>query len=288
SMNYLILYSLSWFLVGVYVFTRIFKFDINYKSLGFYRLPYMEVIFIFGVMLLSSIFGKFDLLVIGNVLDANEYGYFSAAYKLVTIMLTIVTSISIVVLPFFSKEVNNLSSSNNFLMNMILYVSLFIFSFLISYSEPIIFIVFGSDYSESIEYLQYLGILLLLVPFYNSVIYQVLIPRKDYKSIFIIFFVSILAALSVFASGDEISNNMVFYIVSCNLFLFLFFAIKSYMFGFKVIIKRELIFCILCFFGMSFLSDNLSIEEMTQFYLGVGVYSILFLLFSYSIFRRNR
>lgn len=184
---------------------------------------------IFFITLLSSFFGKFDVIILERLLSEGEFGLFISAYKLLFIGVTLITSVSIMLIPYLdSKDDINRNSK---IISQILYVSLVAYFFCRHFSETIIVVFYGEKYSLASRLLHDLSVIFLFLPFYNAVIYQVFVKAENYMLVIVLFVLSLIFGFWLYFFGV----NFVQVIVSTNFMLFVCFFVVYTRLGYRVV-----------------------------------------------------
>ncbi len=123
--------------------------------------------FIFNLSLLSLsglIFGYIDMIILGHFVSASIIGHYSAALNLagsIALLITFSTSL----LPIFSR-LNGTQLQVGFrkVLNLVVILSLIGFILSLTFAPLIIGIIYGINYTESINIFRLLAILLIVLP----------------------------------------------------------------------------------------------------------------------------
>jgi O-antigen/teichoic acid export membrane protein len=141
-----------------------------------------SLVYFFLFTLVVNFYISFDKVLLGIFSTTYSVGIYSASYKLIKLIVVVITSYSTVVIPrlssFFSKN-DNLSvkkvlyDSINFIM--MLAIPATVGSFLLA--EPITLIIFGQQFREAIFTQQILSPLIIVISISNFIGLQLLLPQ---------------------------------------------------------------------------------------------------------------
>lgn len=167
---------------------KIVHFKPNFLKLSTYLKPYV----ILGVyMVLTSIYTTFNIVYLGFMSSDKEVGYFSTAYKLLIIFLSIYTAWSNVAMPRMSELFTNKKEDEYKKLIEQSFSALLCFSMPIIilgmlFSPDIIYIISGTGFEKSGMLLRLLFPLLFIIGYSQIMIMQILIPLKEDKALLIL------------------------------------------------------------------------------------------------------
>jgi PST family polysaccharide transporter len=117
----------------------------------------------------EGITSSFIILITGMFLTEHAVGLYNASYKIYLILLTVIQGLSYAMMPMLLKNVKQSGRSNTGKLSIIFYsfvvAGLFLGTLTFFFSDRIINLMFGSDYTDSIAVLKWFSITLLLWPF---------------------------------------------------------------------------------------------------------------------------
>lgn len=163
----------------------IFLHDIKWRSLQILcHLKPSLLLFILSIAV--SIYVNLDTVMLGFMQTDVAVGYYSVAGRISHIILSVVTSMGVVLLPRFSylheshkyDEFNRLCRKS---MDFIVGLSLPMVVGIVLMADPMIKIIFGVEYNESITVLQLLSPIILFAGITNVLGIQILYPMGKEK-----------------------------------------------------------------------------------------------------------
>lgn len=139
-----------------------------------------------ALALAGSIYLNLDTVMIGYFSSQEEVGYYTAAMRIVRVIVSIVLALNTVLLPRASlyAETNDKEGTRLLLsMNLRFIVGLSVPAIIIFffYSEPIMLLFAGESFSSSIQLLELLCILIFFVSMSNMMGLQILYANKEEK-----------------------------------------------------------------------------------------------------------
>lgn len=118
-----------------------------------------------STIILSGIFfGYIDMVMLGYFVTSEYIGYFQGAFSFINAAISLIT-FSAALLPVFSRM--NRKKMNLFFektIKVVALISLASFLFILFFSKPLILIIFGNEYANSVNILRILSLLLLSIP----------------------------------------------------------------------------------------------------------------------------
>lgn len=253
-------YLYNFFYSRTYV--NIFK---KYSNYNFKR--HLKPIFLLFAMSISvSIYTNLDKVMLGIFTNDESVGYYTSANKMIKVVVSLVTSLGTVLLPRMSyyiendltEEINNLiDKSLNFILLLAIPASVGIFVL----AKPIILIFTGSGYIEAITTIKILSPVILILALSNLIGVQILLSHGKEKFTLIS------------TSIGAITNFLL------NLLLIPYFkhngaAIATIVAEISVTITQ-------IYFAYSYLKGNISIKNITQYFIGAVLIIITCLTVNY-------
>lgn len=172
---------------SVFNFVHIHKY-IDFKPLGKYNLRrhLKGVIVFFAMSCATTIYTHLDTVMLGFMTTDADVGYYNAAVKIKTILVSIVTSLGTVLLPRASYYVEHheMEKFYEITYKAINFVFLFaspLMTYFMLFSKEGIFFLSGDAYSGSILPMQLIMPTLLLIGLSNIMGIQILIPLGKEK-----------------------------------------------------------------------------------------------------------
>lgn len=163
------------------------KFSLKNIELKKYVKPYL----IFGAyQLLTSMYTSFNVAFLGFSNGDIEVGYYSASVKLFNILLSFYTAFTGVLLPRMSQmiESDRVDDFQNLLkksLNILFCIAIPVIVFTEFFSSEIITIISGEGYTGAILPMKIVMPLVLIIGVEQVLVYQVLMPMKKDKQVFI-------------------------------------------------------------------------------------------------------
>lgn len=139
-------------------------------------------------MLLTTMYNSFNITFLGFIATKKDVGDFSTAAKLFAIIVALFTAVSNVVMPRASSLINegNKHAFQNLIYKSISGLLLFALPtliFMFCYTEQIVSILFGKEFSGMVVILRIIVPLLLIVGYEQILIMQVIMPNKIDKGL---------------------------------------------------------------------------------------------------------
>lgn len=161
---------------------------ISFRPVGNYNLrQHIKPILVFFAMACAvSIYSHIDTLMLGFLKGDVEVGYYNAAVKVKTILVSVMTSLSVVLLPrasyYLTKgkiaEFHDISKKS---MNFSALFSVPLVAFFVIYAQPAIMFLAGSAYKAAIAPMQLIMPSLFLIAMSYPLGIQVLVPLGKEK-----------------------------------------------------------------------------------------------------------
>lgn len=154
---------------------KIKKYFKPFISLGYY-------------MLLTTMYNSFNITFLGFIATKKDVGDFSTAAKLFAIIVALFTAVSNVIMPRASSLINegNKQAFQHLIYKSISGLLLFALPtliFMFCYTEQIVSILFGKEFSGMVVILRIIVPLLLIVGYEQILIMQVIMPNKIDKGL---------------------------------------------------------------------------------------------------------
>ncbi len=145
---------------------------------------------IFALNLIVSIYVNLDLVMLGFLKDESAVGFYTAANKVIRVMLSIVASLGSVLLP----RLSNLIADNNFVefnrlsqkaIDFIVFISIPLLVVIILLSPSIVHILYGDSFEFAIKTMIILSPLVLILGLSNVIGIQILFPQGKEKLVMV-------------------------------------------------------------------------------------------------------
>ncbi len=221
------------------------------------------VLVIFASVIAVSIYTQLDTVMIGFFRGNEEVGIYTAANRVVRIILTLVTSLSAVIIPKIENALKNnrLDEYNSLLNKSLSFILLFAFPCLLGIlvcADDIILLFAGNDFKDAIFSIQLLCPIILIVGLANFVGLQVLYANRKEKYY--------TAAVSVAAVVNFV----------CNFILIPKIGQVGAVVG--TLIAETVGLCLMSFLGRTFLCSAKLKVHVLKYILGAGVMGIVVFL----------
>lgn len=174
-------------LINIFYSRKYVKFKLDFSYLKKYTKPYV----VFGIyMILTSMYGSFNIIYLGASCGDVEVGYYSTAIKLYTVIMSVFTSFTTVMMPRMSsliadgkeKEFESMTGKS---IDFLLLFCIPLIVLIEIYAPLIIEIIAGTGYEGAILPMRILMPLMLLIGYEQIIIVQMLIPLgKDSAILF--------------------------------------------------------------------------------------------------------
>jgi O-antigen/teichoic acid export membrane protein len=261
--------------------------DLKLKRINIKR--HLKGIFIiFSMNLAISIYTNLDSVMLGSYGSKYSLGIYSAASKIIALVMGIVTSLGAVLLPRISNYIEEKKEEE---IKQILEKTLSFLLFLIIPSivgiyftaNEIILLFAGKEYLEAITTLKILSLIILFIGFSNFIGIQILYPRGEEKKIFYSVLVGAITNFSLnlylipryYQNGAAFATCVAeFTVVVIQIFLgykYLKFQKFNYN-NFKFLIASFIMGAILYF------TQNLNLNLLLNLILKVGIGSSIYIL----------
>lgn len=174
-------------LVNITYSRRFVRFSFKIIEIRKYIKPYI----IFGAyQLLTSMYTSFNVAYLGFSCGDVEVGYYSTSVKIFNILLSFYTAFTGVLLPRMSQmiEADDIVGFQSLLrksLNLLFSIAIPIIIFTEFYTEEIITIISGAGYVGAVVPMKLVMPLVLIIGIEQVLVYQVLMPLKKDKQVFI-------------------------------------------------------------------------------------------------------
>lgn len=174
-------------LVNITYSRRFVRFSFKIIEIRKYIKPYI----IFGAyQLLTSMYTSFNVAYLGFSCGDVEVGYYSTSVKIFNILLSFYTAFTGVLLPRMSQmiEADDIVGFQSLLrksLNLLFSIAIPIIIFTEFYTEEIITIISGAGYIGAVVPMKLVMPLVLIIGIEQVLVYQVLMPLKKDKQVFI-------------------------------------------------------------------------------------------------------
>lgn len=156
---------------------------ITLKPLGGYELKkHMKPMLVFfAVSVAATIYTNLDNVMLGFMKDDTEVGYYTAAVKVKTILVSLITSASVVLLPRASLYIEKGAKDEfyrilNKTLRLILIMAIPLAIYFIMYAEESILLLSGKEFANSILPMQIIMPTLIFIGMTNLIGIQMLVP----------------------------------------------------------------------------------------------------------------
>lgn len=177
------------------------RYYVSYKFSMISLKKYLKSDIILGLyMILTAMYTTFNIIFLGFVSTNDEVGYFSTAYKLIIIVLSVYTAWTNVVMPRVSSLYSDGGKKqfNDFIeksISVLLCLSIPIIILCLVFSNEILLLVVGVGYEKASVSFQILTLLIFIIGYSQIMVMQVLIPIKADKQL--IFIAAVSAGLGL-------------------------------------------------------------------------------------------
>lgn len=148
-----------------------------------------DILIIFSMNLAISIYTNLDSVMLGGYGNKYSLGIYSAANKIIVLIMGIVTSLGTVTLPRISNYIaeNKENEIKLILKKMISFLCFFIFPSVMGIyftANEIILLFAGREYLEAVTTLKILSLTIIFIGFSNLIGLQIFYPRGKEKIVF--------------------------------------------------------------------------------------------------------
>lgn len=161
---------------------------INLKPVGNYnfRRHLKPVLVFFAMSCATTIYTNLDTVMLGFMTTDTDVGYYNAAVKIKTILVSVVTSLGAVLLPRASYciqrgEVKEFRRITKKALNFVFLMAIPLMTYFIYFAKEGIFFLSGNNYAGSIVPMQVIMPTLLLIGITNILGIQILVPTGREK-----------------------------------------------------------------------------------------------------------
>jgi O-antigen/teichoic acid export membrane protein len=248
---------------------------------------------LFILSISTSLYVNLDKILLGFISGDEYVGFYSISNRIVKLVLTVITSISIVMLPRLShyESTGKKLVANELIrkiVDLLLFISIPATFGIILLSKPIILLFAGSSYTPSILSLQILAPLLIFISLSNFLGIQVLVSLGKEKwtllSTLLASFLNITINLLLIPHLNQIGTSIASSITELFVILLQILIVSKLITN--LINKKNIIlyiFASISFFITSLyilsLVDNLYISSIIIVFLSTTIYGTILLLF---------
>ena len=266
------------------------------KTFGHYNLKqHLKPIFNFFLLTVSvSVYNSMDSVMLGFMSSDAEVGYYTAAIKMKTIVVSTVTSLGTVLLPRMSNFIAQNKMDDFFRMikksfNFIFVVAISVALFCIVAAKSIILILAGDSYVPAIIPMQVISWTIILIGLSNITGMQVLVPtnREKYTTLSTVYgaivnlIINTVAIPSLGATGAAIGTVAAEFTVLIVQFYFLRNELLQMLSGIQYLkIGGSLVvtLLVLVLFKRTISIDNLFLDLCASAIIYFGVYFTLLII----------
>lgn len=176
---------------------KVYGFGLALSNIKDSAKHFKPIMLMFGTAIAMQIYINSDVTIIGFFLDDAAVGSYSASVKIYTLVKSLVNALLLVAIPRFSHDLaggneSKVANQLSILMNSLLLVVVPAMMGLILFSNNIIKLVAGNEYTNGTSSLRILGVALLFATLACFFINVIMLPRNMEKRIF---YVSIISAI---------------------------------------------------------------------------------------------
>ena len=158
------------------------KFD--FKNLKIKRhMP--PIIILASTSLLSTIYNRVDVTMLGSMKGETAVGLYSNAYKIINVILSVTTSISAVFLPrlsyYYQENKENFYNLINSGINILVFITFPIMAGVFLLAPYMILLLYGESFADSIQTFRLFTPMILIRSFADLICYQVSISTDNEK-----------------------------------------------------------------------------------------------------------
>lgn len=133
-----------------------------------------------------SLYNNMNNILVGALSDMTSVGIFSTGNKVIHMILTVISAISMSIIPRTAYLINNrcrgeVTEFQRKSINLILYLALPLAAGLAIFSKTIILLFAGDQFAPASSVLFILSLLIIIIPLSSFLGYQVLIPNHEEK-----------------------------------------------------------------------------------------------------------
>ena len=224
--TFVILYVLSYCLPYLLNYLLLFKkYRPHFSFISIKKYYSAEVLINFLLSIVTTFYGKVDIIFLGMLMSMYDLGIISTIYKLISVVLVFVTSWAIVLLPRSSNLFHN-DRARFFIfinksMDLVLLNSLFATVFLMFNSKEILLIFLGEKFAGGFWILSLLSPLIVIISIYNLMTYQILYLDDKFTEILIVMSIALVSyVVLVFALYSRLGTDVIVYsILGSNIFI---------------------------------------------------------------------
>lgn len=148
----------------------------------------------------AELYSKVDITMLGISCNDNVVGYYANAQKLINLVITLTTAISIIFLPrisyYFESNRKRFNEYVNIGFKILILIALPTYVGLTIISNNITIVLFGESFSPAAETIRILALLILIKSFGDLLCYQVIISSGNEKKLLISYILA--AATNIF------------------------------------------------------------------------------------------
>ena len=280
-------------IANIFGLRELFKYKLNKLEIKKHLKP---IVVIFLATVSVTLYCNFDNIMVGKMVDKESVGYYGVANRLVRIIITIAVATSSVIFPRLQQALQNKDwdSYGKYSRDYICYTLIFAIPAtvgLVVLSKGIILITAGDKFIPAIFSLQLLSPILIIVPIANFFGGMILIVNN--KELYYTLSVTIAAAINILANyflislfkqnGAIIGTLIAEFVGLC---LEIYFSRKDIR-GIKICLRNILHYIIaafvmgflLTFFKNIYSINNIIIETIIFFAMGVLIYCLILYFF---------
>lgn len=172
---------------NIFNFINVHKYvDIRIRQLGNWKRHLKPVLVFFAMSCATTIYTHIDTVMLGFVQSDTEVGYYGAAVKVKSILISIVTSLGTVLLPRVSYYIENGKKDEFYkiaekALNFVLIISVPLCIYFILFAEESIYFLSGDAYTGAVLPMQIIMPTLILIGVTNLMGVQMMVPMGKEK-----------------------------------------------------------------------------------------------------------
>lgn len=164
--------------------------SVKFKLLGDYNLKqhFGSILVFFGMAVATTIYTHIDSVMLGVMVSAEQVGYYNAAVKIKTLLVSFVATLGTVLLPRVSYYYQNGFEKEFFevcrkSVNFVLILAASLMVYFMLYASDTIYFLAGEDYEMAIKPMVVIMPTLLLIGITNVTGLQILVPMGQERAV---------------------------------------------------------------------------------------------------------
>lgn len=171
------------YILNVFRLRRFVKLQIKGLKIATHLKP---IFVLFASVIAIELYSLLDVTMLTSMTSSECVGYYSNAVKIVKMVANTFTAIGAVLLPrlsfyFASRDVQKIETAITDFFRVILFIAIPSCLGLILVAEPVVYVLFGSDFANAIPTLMLLSPLIVMMPLSGGVFGQLLLTTNKEK-----------------------------------------------------------------------------------------------------------